>query len=158
MLLQSTHEGSLWRYYPLSLPCWLILPLSFILSPCDMCHSLIGCKEAQSMCSPLIQSKPSISFALSLHPSHQSLKPLAYKLDPLPSHFITIIQSNITMLFWQANPYQIHHPYPNFTIQPPLKPSWSYPEHTSQIQSKRQSYQQREPLIGRVHLMAHIPT
>ena len=68
----------------------LILALSSILSPCDMCHSLIGCKEAQSMCSPFMQSKPSMSFSPSLHLSPQSLKPLAYKLDPSPLQKNTI--------------------------------------------------------------------
>ena len=102
MLLQGTYEGSLWRYYPLSLLCWLILALSSIFSLRDMCHSLIGYKEAQSMCSPLMQSEPSLAISSSLHLSHQSLKPLAYKLDPLPLKFITIYLSKVTMPFWEA--------------------------------------------------------
>ena len=89
-----------WSLWALSLICW---PLNASCSnqwPCDMCHSLIDCKKAQSMCSPLIQSKPSIIFLPSLHPSPWSLKPFAYLRNPLPSHFNTITHSNKVMPFW----------------------------------------------------------
>ena len=64
--------------------------LSSILSPCDMCHSLIGYNEAQFMCSSLMQSEPSMSFFPSLHLNPQTLKPLAYKLGPSPLQNNTI--------------------------------------------------------------------
>ena len=69
-----------------------------------MCHSLIGWEEAQSMCSPLSQSEPSFSLPPSFHLDRRSCKPSAYKSNPLPSHIITIIQSNNIMPFWS----QIH--------------------------------------------------
>ena len=118
--LTNTYEGSLWRFYPLSLLCWLILALSSILSPCDMCHSLIGCKEAQSMCSPLMQSEPSMSFSPSLHLSPQSLKPLAYKLDPSPLQKEHNPWSKVIMPFWEAILHQNHTPTPKFQLH--LKP------------------------------------
>ena len=93
-----------WRAFKAStLPCWLFLPLFSIHSPCDMCHSLIGYEEAQSMCSPLNQSEPSLSLHLWSHLDHRSFKPLAYKLNPLPSQKYTIIQSTIIMPFWKAH-------------------------------------------------------
>ena len=56
----------------------LLTPQPLLLKTKDpvMCHSLIGYKKAQSMCSPLIQSEPSLTISPSLHLSPPSLKPL----------------------------------------------------------------------------------
>ena len=133
-----------WRAFKAStFPCWPFLPLSSSHSPCDMCHTLIGWKEAQSMCFSLSQSEPSLSLPPSWHLDRRSSKSLAYKWNPLPSLFITIIQSKAIMPNWEPKSYQfaiiIHHPYPNFITQSPLKPSWSHLEHTSHIRSNRRS-------------------
>ena len=155
MLLQALMKG----LYEDIIPCWLILALSSNLSPCDMCHFLIGCKEAQSMCSPLMQSEPSISLFPSLHLSLQSLKPLAYKSNPLPSHFITIIYLKVTMPFWSQNPQAfayIHTKIHKKSIKPPLKPLEASLSIHPKLWSNRQSYQQGK-IIWESLSMAHIP-
>ena len=51
------------------------------------------------MCSSLIQSEPSLSLPPSWHLSPQSLKPLAYKSNPLPSLIITILYAKLPCHF-----------------------------------------------------------
>ena len=116
-----------WRAFKAStLPCWPFLPISSNHSPCDMCHTLIGWKEAQSMCSPLSQSEPSLSLPPSFHPDRQSSHLSAYKLNPLLSHNNTIHSSTLIMPLCHPNPswvklllpycppfitsFYIHHP------------------------------------------------
>ena len=89
-----------------TLPCWPFLPISSSHSPCDMCHTLIGWEEAQSMCSPLIQSEPSLSLPPSLHLNPPSLKPLAYKLNPLPSLHINNLSCKVIMPLWEPKPFK----------------------------------------------------
>ena len=154
--LTSHLWGSLWALSPL---CWPLNPSCSNQWLCDMCHSLIGYKEAQSMCSPLIQSEPSLAFSSFLHLSPPSFKPLAYKLNPLPSHFITIIYLKVTMPFWSQNPQAfayIHTKIHQKSIKPPLKPLEASLSIHPKLWSNRQSYQQGK-IIWESLSMAHIP-
>ena len=77
-----------------------------MLSPCDTCHSLIGAKLAQSLCSLLSASWPSLTISSSWHLDHPSLYPLAYKLNPLPSLKWIHLPCKVIMLFWEHTNYQ----------------------------------------------------
>ena len=131
LLLQAIYEG---LYEPWAPFCWPFNPSYSNQWPCDMCHSLIGWEKAQSMCFSLILSGPFLSLPPSCHLDRWSSNPSAYKLDPLPLQIITIIQRKAIMPNWEPKSYQfaikIHHLFPNLIISSPLKPSWSYLEHT----------------------------
>ena len=105
------------------IPCWLILALSSILSPSDMCHSLIGWEKAQSMCFSLIQSEPFLSLPPSFHPDRRSSNPSAYKLNPLPSLFHTIHFSTLIMPLCHPNPSWVKSllPFPSHNLPSPFE-------------------------------------
>ena len=120
----SSYKHSWGAFKASTLPCWPFLPISSSHSPCDMCHTLIGWEEAQSMCSPLIQSEPSLSLHLSSHLDRWSLKPLPINWIPSQAISSTIFHAKLSCHF--ESPSHSKQPY-NAKLRASKLPICYYP-------------------------------
>ena len=148
MLLQGTYEGLLWGYYP------LLTHLSSSFPPLTQWHVSLSDWMREST----IHVLPSHAIWTLLKPP--SLKPswplipqaLAYKLNPLPSHFINNLWSKVIMLVWEPNPHQSHTSTPKIhqtSIEAHLS-YWAYIPKSYQIDPSLQQRKAslREPTHG----------